>query len=237
MSILRRIKALLPFQDPPATTHSSRRSVQDETSIREIFSTIVSNHEWGEDESVCGPGSGLNRTSVFRDEIVQLLEQLGTRSLLDAACGDFNWMKELALDNVAYVGIDILPELVHTNQQKYRNDRRSFFNLDITSDELPRADVILCRDCLVHFSYKHIFAAIRNFKRSGAAYLLTTSFVRLAANTDVRTGGWRTINLQREPFNFPAPLAAIDERCTHSGGVYSDKHLAMWRISDIPDFP
>jgi len=41
---------------------------------------------------------------------------------------------------------------------------------DITSDPLPRADVILCRDCLVHFSLADAQAAIGNFARSGSAH-------------------------------------------------------------------
>ena len=40
---------------------------------------------------------------------------------------------------------------------------------DITRDPLPRADAILCRDCLVHLSFANIAAAVDQFQRVRAA--------------------------------------------------------------------
>jgi hypothetical protein len=42
---------------------------------------------------------------------------------------------------------------------------REFLHLDITTDRLPKVDAILCRDCLVHCSFRQIAAAVRNFRR------------------------------------------------------------------------
>lgn len=36
------------------------------------------------------------------------------------------------------------------------------------------------------------------------------------------------------PFNFPQPMALIDERCHHSKGLYSDKHIGVWRFAELP---
>ena len=132
-----------------------------------------------------------------------------------------------------YIGIDVVPELVATNQEKYGNEIRSFISLDITRDELPQAEVILCRDCIVHFSFEDAFATIRNFKRSKSRYLLTTTFVEFVENADIKTGEWRELNLQMPPFSFPEPIKLIDERCTHSGGIYADKRLGLWELESI----
>jgi hypothetical protein len=126
-----------------------------------------------------------------------------------------------------------VPELVGANQQKYGSPTATFINLDISRDEIPAVDLILCRDCLVHFSLEDAVNAIRNFKRSGSNYLLTTTFIRFPANVDIQTGDWRQINLEVAPFSFPKPIALIDEKCTHTGGIYADKHLALWRLEDI----
>jgi len=201
--------------------------------MKDIFSDIYHRRAWGGEESVSGPGSGLLRTSVFRDEIPILLKEINVTSLLDAGCGDFNWMKELKVDLDRYIGIDIVPELVDTNQQKYGNEIRSFINLDITKDELPRAEAVLCRDCLVHFSFEDAFATIRNFKKSKSRYLLTTTFVGLVENAEIKTGEWRRLNLQMPPFSFPKPLKLIDERCTHTGGIFADKRLGLWELESI----
>ncbi len=71
--------------------------------------------------------------------------------------------KKMELELQRYVGADIVPDIIRMNQRKYGNHIRQFRILDITKDELPRSDIILCRDCLVHFPFKKIVAALRNF--------------------------------------------------------------------------
>jgi hypothetical protein len=44
--------------------------------------------------------------------------------------------------------------------------------LDLVRDPLPRADAVLCRDCLIHLSLEEGRRAPENIRRSGAAYLL-----------------------------------------------------------------
>jgi hypothetical protein len=202
--------------------------------MKEIFSEIYYRNAWGDEESVSGPGSSVQRASAFREELAKLLARIHVTSLLDAGCGDHNWMKEMNLDSLHYIGADVVPELIARNQQDYSSEIKTFVNLDVTRDELPRVDVIFCRDCLVHFSYKDIFAALRNFKQSSSTYLLTNTFTRFPENFDIPTGDWRQLNLQRHPFYFPAPIESIDERCLHSGGIYADKHLALWALKDLP---
>jgi hypothetical protein len=41
------------------------------------------------------------------------------------------------------------------------------------------------------------------------------------------------LNLEAAPFCFPAPLALIDERCTHSEGIYRDKRLGLWELESL----
>ena len=206
--------------------------------IRDIFSDIYRRRAWGGEESVSGPGSGVGRTAAFRSELLALLKDLHTRTLLDAACGDFNWMKEMSLDLEGYLGIDIVAPLIDDVRRRYADTRRNFIIADITKDGLPRMDLILCRDCLVHFSFADAFAAIRNFKASRSKYLLTTTFTRFGENADIRTGEWRQLSFEIAPFNFPKPLRTIDEKCTHSGGIFADKHLALWELADLlPERP
>jgi SAM-dependent methyltransferase len=203
--------------------------------MEHAFRHAYRHNVWGDPESVSGPGSGLLRTEAFRDQIADLLSDLGAKSLLDAGCGDFNWMRAVGLPVERYVGIDIVPELIREVGQRYTDGQRTFIHADIVRDDLDRVDVILCRDCLVHFSFADGLAAVRNFKRSGSRYLLTTSFIAFAENSDIETGGgWRRLNLERPPFDFPSPEKTIDEKCLHTGGIYSDKRLALWRLDAIP---
>jgi hypothetical protein len=142
-------------------------------------------------------------------------------------------MKLVELPVERYLGIDIVPELVEQNLRRFADMKHAFALADFTRAELPRMDVVLCRDCLVHFAFEDVRAALRNFARSGARWLLTTTFVGERANTEIETGGWRPLNLQRPPFDFPAPERVIDEQCLHSGRIYVDKRLGLWRAEDL----
>jgi hypothetical protein len=201
---------------------------------RALFTQIFRHQLWGDGESVSGPGSTRSRGADFQDELIEVLRSLGTRVLLDAPCGDFNWMAPVAESVPEYIGADVVRELVDRNQARYGTGSLRFVHADLTRDPLPACDVVLCRDCLVHFSTRDARAALRNLRRSGATWLIATTFVGVEENTEIRTGGWRVLNLQRPPFNFPPPHALIDERCLHSEGRYRDKRLGVWRFDALP---
>ena len=166
-------------------------------------------------------------------ELPALLEEIGARTLLDAPCGDYNWIKETELGVDEYIGVDIIPELIERNQRLYRDMRTRFSCLDLTRDKLPRVDVILCRDCLIHFSYRHIAAALKNFKRSRSTYLLTNTYPAWRENQNIRTGDFRHINLLLPPFNFPPPLKEIDEKFPEEQAQFFGKVLGLWRLADL----
>lgn len=198
-----------------------------------IFSDIYRGRKFGGDESVSGPGSSLKQTQVAREELPKVIKQFNIRTVIDAPCGDLHWMKEVALDIDKYIGLDIVPEIIHSNQREYGNEKREFLAIDIVKDRLPAGDLILCRDCFIHLSFRDIFSALRNFCRSGSKYLLTTTFTGLKENTDIVSGRVRPINLQKPPFNFPMPILLINEQCTEDEGRFVDKSLGLWEIEEL----
>jgi hypothetical protein len=90
---------------------------------------------------------------------------------------------------------------------------------------VPRADLVLCRDCLVHISHRNVAKALRNIIASGSDFLLTTTFVERTENTDIIIG-WYPINLQLPPFSWPAPIMLIDEGSSEQ----ADKRLGLWDL-------
>src|SRR5262249_52906424 len=101
-------------------------------------------------ESVSGPGSTRDRAASFLPELIACVQSLGISRLLDAPCGDFNWAEPLSNAVSQYFGVDVVPSLIARNRRR-ATDRRHFLLLDITSDRLPLADLVFCRDALVHF--------------------------------------------------------------------------------------
>ncbi len=192
-----------------------------------IFSRIYLRNEWADPESVSGRGATLARTGVIRGSLPALLESVGARTLLDAPCGDFNWLRHVDLRGVEYTGADVVPELVERNRQAHGGAGRSFIVLDITRDCPPRSDVILCRDCFIHLSFRDIRAAVANFKRSGSTFLLATTHSTVGENTDIPSGGWRSVNLLLPPFNFPPPERLLTE------DAEAGKQLGMWRLEQL----
>jgi SAM-dependent methyltransferase len=225
------VKRFFKTHFPPLFRIVWPRPALAEVSVEATFTKKFHRHQLRDMDSLSGPGSDLAQTAAVRRRLPALLRELDCSSLLDLPCGDFYWMNTLELD-VDYVGGDIVAELIERNERQYSGARRRFSRLDLQQDDLPASDLILCRDCLVHFSNRDIVLALKNIKRSGSRYLLTTTFVDRDRNSDIVTGKWRPLNLQRPPFALPAPIELIDE--AHPLRRYRDKHLGLWRIDDIP---
>jgi len=233
MSIENSVKSLIKDHASQEVVKVLRKLRYKHAPIRSVF-THVYFKPVAERECVSGSGSDLVQTAVISEEIPKLIEKLGVKTLVDAPCGDFYWLSQVELKLDKYIGVDIVRELVMRNADKFGGNGRLFMCLDVTTDKLPGVDMILSRDMTVHLSHQDCLAVFKNFKRSQAQYLLTTTFPEHEENVDILTGEWRPLNLQKAPFNFPEPLLLINENCTEDGGQFADKSLGLWRISDLP---
>ena len=193
-----------------------------------VFSAIFRTNGWRSKDSASGTGSDLTQTRVLRDRLPPLLRELGVRSMLDVPSGDFAWMRHVDL-GVDYTGADIVREIVERNQREFGGAHRRFVHLDLITGPLPRADLVFCRDCLVHLSHPDALRALDNIRVSGARYLMATTFPG-APNEDIVTGQWRPIDLVLQPFNLPDPLHLIYEECTEPSEWSRFKAMGVWRL-------
>jgi hypothetical protein len=220
-TLVRRVRPYLPGRATPPPK------------VSQVFGRIYAENYWGSVHSRSGRGSDLAQTEELRRALPPLLAELGARSMLDIPCGDFFWMARCELPVERYVGADIVPELIAALGARFADGRREFRRLDLIRDALPQVDLVFCRDALVHFSDADARRAIRNIKRSGSRFLLTTTFPGRAENPPIETGNWRPLNLERAPFGFPPPLRLIDEKCREGDGAWADKSVGLWRIADL----
>jgi SAM-dependent methyltransferase len=204
--------------------------------LQDIFADIASRNLWGSSESLSGLGSTIDATKKLRADLPYLISRYRITRLLDIPCGDFRWMCYTDLGACQYIGADIVPELVERNRLLYqkRCEGPLFLHLDITKDDLPRVDLVICRDCLVHLSFTNIFKAFSNLQRSGSQYVLMTTFLNHECNEDIADGDWRLLSLQRSPFSLPTAQELIVEDCVEGNGAFDDKALGLWRIADLP---
>ena len=179
-----------------------------------------------------GPGSGLARTAGIREVLPGLLRELAVETLLDAGCGDFHWLQAAELP-VDYVGVDVVPELVAELRARHTGPRRRFVRADITRDRLPRADLVLCREVLMHFPDGEVLAAVSNLKRTRARWLLATTFAERPVNEPIDLGMWRPLNLEAPPFEFPPPVRTFEDVPLIERERYLDKRLALWELQGL----
>lgn len=199
--------------------------------ITDVFEDIYARRSWGSNESVSGLGSEMDRTEIVRKELVKVIDTIGARSLLDIPCGDFNWMKAADLSKIErYVGADIVERLIRLNQQNYGRQGIEFRVLDITLEPLPKVDLILCRDLLIHLSDADIWKSLKTIKESDSDYILLSTYRNLNTNYDITTGAFRRLNLERPPYNFQGALRYIEEY----NRIRAGKSLGLWRVSDLP---
>lgn len=200
--------------------------------IKEVFTSIYKHNKWGGTESVSGSGSSLKETENIRKFIESLIIRFQIKTILDAPCGDFNWFKEINLEELnvkSYTGADIVEELIIKNREKYTDKIRTFRTADITIDELPKVDLIICRDCLQHLPLYKALNALQNFKRSGSKYLLASTVPNITNSKDIKAGDGRLLNLELPPFKFPKPIAMIDDYNL----LDPWKKIALWSLESL----
>jgi len=202
--------------------------------IQKVFTNIYKNNAWGDPETRSGSGSSLQQTKVVRAALPLLLQELTIKTLLDAACGDCNWVSQTDLSHLeSYTGIDIVEDNIRNNRDRTFCPSTTFMMKNITEDPIDRVDLILCRDWLTHLAHQQVKQAVKNFKKSGSKYLLTTTYEKNDKNDDITTGYWAPLNLEKAPFNFPKPLLVIDEKATDWCNEKYGKTLALWLLEDI----
>ena len=206
--------------------------------LEEIFTEVYQKNLWGGSYSVSGPGSNLEQTIVIREKISELIGKYKIKTIVDAPCGDFFWMKEVLRRDITnidqYTGVDIVEDLVKFNQKKYGSAKIGFIKLDLICNIVPKTDLIICRDCFLHLSYRNILSIINNFKLSGATYLLVSTYTRHKnRNVSKYNIAGRAINLEVFPFKIKNMLDMINEDYHGQEEEYNDKSLMLVKINTI----
>jgi len=175
-------------------------------SVEDKFTKIYNDNYWLDKESRSGTGSSLSSTENIRNHLPKIFDKFKIKKVFDAPCGDFNWIHHVIKQNdVDYLGSDIVEDLINSNKKKFENDRIKFKKLDIRMDKIPKSDLMICRDCLFHFSYEDINLFLKNFLSSDIKYILLTinpTEEENFKNKDIITGDFRLTNFFLEPFNF-----------------------------------
>lgn len=162
------------------------------------------------DESLSGPGSSRKSTKQVMEFLKRLIVNGTVRSITDLGCGDLNWMKQILslFPHVRYTGIDCVQELIDRHKVAHKDNKNHVFICDdILSKEIPKSDLVICRDVLFHMTFENGIKVLKNVSRSRSKLFLTTTYPELAQNRQVefkehKSWGFRTINLLKPPYNL-----------------------------------
>lgn len=174
---------------------------------KERFAAIYDNNFWHSVESGSGRGSKFKNTQTIRTELPTIIDKFHISSIVDAGCGDFNWMRHIVTTTtLTYTGLDIVDSVIAANNKKYASSNIKFIVSDICHEKLPSCDLLIARDCLIHMSYDDIDGFLKNVGVCEYKYLLTTTHVNdkrhRTPNRDIATGGYRKIDVFAPPFKF-----------------------------------
>lgn len=189
-------------------------------------------------EPPCGYGSTYSNTRATRSFLSGVIRDLNIASMNDAGCGDFRfWMQHVDLASAVYRGFDINGELIKHNKTGFPS--LCFEECNIVEEILPRADLILCRDCLSHLTINDAKSAIDNFRKSGSRYLAATTYVAVESNKELdhyidgpEMGyGFMSRNLALSPFNLRKCIRSEREWIDRKESPFDSKRLGVWRIN------
>jgi SAM-dependent methyltransferase len=169
-----------------------------------VFTDIYKNCGWGANEEgvgFSGAGSTLLNTAdyvVFLEEFMRINQ---IKTVVDAGCGDWTFSKEVNWGDVKYLGIDVVKSVIDEDIQKYGSDNIQFECLDILRFELPSADLLICKDVLMHLSNRDIIFFLKSTKKFKHC-LFTNNLGQENQNKDIERGQFRPLDLTKFPFNL-----------------------------------
>ncbi len=172
---------------------------------RDAFSQIYETDAW---EGGSGVGSAKDATVPYRAVLARLLNARDIHSVLDIGCGDWQMGSLMDWSSVSYTGVDVVPAVIEQDARRHAGTGVRFHIADARTDHLPDADLLLAKDVLQHWPTVEIQAFLAQVL-SRYRYVLLTNDVASAhwpepVNEDMVLGGWRTLDLEANPFFRPA---------------------------------
>lgn len=175
--------------------------------LTKVFEITYSHNRWGSEESRSGVGSQLNYTSNIRSNLERIITSYNIKSIFDCSCGDWNWMKHVNLENVNYIGNDIVAELIEVNNKNYSSNNIKFINSDCVTSlknlEDKSIDLVICRHTLEHLELDYCVEVCGQIKRVSKYALITSNNEKSqSVNSHLAADGFssRQIDLQKQPF-------------------------------------
>ena len=189
---------------------------EERADLKKLFSRIYHDNLWGGEkgEYYSGPGSDDHVGIEYAKAIREYIKLHNIRSIVDIGCGDFRIAKQFISNDIQYIGIDVVPDLIENNQKLYGNANIEFRCIDATKGNLPDADLCLIRQVLQHLSNAHIVQILSKCKQY--KHLVVSEHILIGDNVvpnldmdadwNIRIEKNSCVMLNKPPFNATTEL-------------------------------
>lgn len=206
-----------------------------------VFAKIYENGGWWGLGS--GPGSLASVSKPFIDFLSTFILENRITSIVDFGCGDWSVMQHVDLDIVDYLGLDVVESVLLQNERHFGTAAVTFQVVPSNLEELPKADLYIFKDSLIHFPNDYSLEALHSaLKKSKILFAVNDRSDNTDAyNEDIPFGGFRPVDISLAPFfidsitvlrygqmyildpRLPSLVAFIRRRFVQSG----EKHVQM----------
>jgi len=184
-----------------------------------VFSKIYDDAVWAANakgEGTSGPGSTAALNRPYMSYLENFLQEKNIQSVVDLGCGDWEFSQHINWGDVEYTGYDVVESIIESDKERFGKEGRTFIQADILNTEIPEADLLICKDVLIHFPNNRVNELLE--KTSHIKYRLFTNCLYFSSNeklrpgedadevnaqlnTDIPLGKFRVLDLRSEPFN------------------------------------
>jgi SAM-dependent methyltransferase len=167
-----------------------------------IFEQIYRDSVWGDGS---GSGSAEEVTRPYRQFLQDFLCRHEIRSVVDLGCGDWQFSRHIDWTGIDYLGLDA-SETALASARRFERPGVRFRHCDVTSEDLPPADLLIAKDVLQHWSRDDVLGLLPRLERYRHV-LVTNGFppqgMRRLNKRFVTGAYYRPIDLQQWPFDLP----------------------------------
>ncbi|PWG06224.1 class I SAM-dependent methyltransferase [Polaribacter aquimarinus] len=148
---------------------------------------------WGKNNTRFYSGEGSHNPKIVNPYLNVVADFLNSfknpLTVCDLGCGDFNIGKHLVDFTKHYFAIDIVPQLIKHNKEKYQKPNLEFLCLDISKEDIPEADCVILRQVLQHLSNEEVLSITKKLKNY--KYVILTEHLpngEFTPNKDIISG-------------------------------------------------
>lgn len=182
--------------------------LSSEDSAKEIFTKVYSEAQWGRNaqgEGFSGTGSMVAFSKDYMLFLQKFIDEKNIRSVVDVGCGDWEFSQHIDWKGATYKGFDVVPTVINKNNTKFSKPAITFECVDVINSDLPKADLMICKDVFQHLTNADISLIIKQLSKYKYCLITndTSPDTLTSDNPEIlHRGSYRTLDLTKPPFNL-----------------------------------